>query len=95
MERAINFLFLLCMECYKCFSCQPVSPSAIEIGFDTFVSDTLNKNVSDWAAEMKRKHPNFTYRIINANSVGNPHPKNYNVTGRAAIFTFLHIAYSY
>lgn len=43
----------------------------------------------------EKKHPNFTYRIINADSVGNPHPKSYNVTGRAAIFTFLHIAYSY
>lgn len=83
------------MEFYKCFSCQPVSPSAMEVGFDAFVSETLNKDVSEWAAAMKQKHRNFSYRILNADSVGNPHPKSYNVTGRAAIYTFLHIAYTY
>lgn len=82
------------MELYKCFSCQPFLSKALKMGFDEYVSDQLNTEISEWATAMKKTHPKFTYRIVNADSVANPNPKNYNAMGQGAIYTFVHVLYS-
>lgn len=79
------------MELYKRFSYKPHSHNWFEVNLDELISNQLNEKIEKWVKEMKVKHKNFHYRVLNADTFLDPRVKT--DPGLESATAIIHILY--